>query len=150
MKAVNKGFTLIELMIVVAIIGVLAAVAIPAYQNYVGKAQFSAGLAQIAALKTPYDMYMYEKGDDPADAGALGSKDKQPNGEIDIVASNSASGINGGLKFTFNAAGDAQAGTKGIAGKVITITKNTQGAWECKSNATEGFITGCTFDDSVK
>ncbi|MGL5586227.1 MAG: pilin, partial [Plesiomonas sp.] len=81
MNKMKQGFTLIELMIVVAIIGVLAAIAIPAYQNYVGKAQFSAGLAQIAALKTPYDMYIYEKGTDPANAGALGSKEQQPNGK---------------------------------------------------------------------
>ena len=143
MKAVNKGFTLIELMIVVAIIGVLAAVAIPAYKNYVGKAQFSAGLAQIAALKTPYDMYMYEQGTDPSGAGDLGSNQTQPNGTITIVTTNSASGINGGLKFTFNAKGAAQAGTTGIAGKKITLTKNSNGAWECKTDADAGFVTGC-------
>ena len=53
MKAVQKGFTLIELMIVVAIIGILAAVAIPAYQDYTAKAQASEAFTILGGLKTP-------------------------------------------------------------------------------------------------
>lgn len=49
----EHGFTLIELMIVVAIIGILAAVAIPAYQDYTAKAQVSEGLTILGGLKTP-------------------------------------------------------------------------------------------------
>ena len=52
MKKVQQGFTLIELMIVVAIIGILAAVAIPAYSNYTKKARFSEVVTGVAALKT--------------------------------------------------------------------------------------------------
>ena len=52
----QQGFTLIELMIVIAIIGVLAAIALPAYQNFVSKAQVSAGLAEIAPAKTPVEL----------------------------------------------------------------------------------------------
>ncbi len=52
MKAMQKGFTLIELMIVVAIIGILAAVALPAYNNYTNKARYSELVMSVAPIKT--------------------------------------------------------------------------------------------------
>ena len=53
----QQGFTLIELMIVVAIIGVLAAVAVPAYQDYVTKSQVTAALAEIFPGETQADLF---------------------------------------------------------------------------------------------
>ena len=55
MKSVQKGFTLIELMIVIAIIGILAAIAIPAYQNYTIRAQVSEALSLAGGVETAFD-----------------------------------------------------------------------------------------------
>lgn len=55
MKKVQQGFTLIELMIVVAIIGILAAVAIPAYQDYIGRAQVAEAVNLLGGLKSPVE-----------------------------------------------------------------------------------------------
>ncbi len=63
MNKVQQGFTLIELMIVVAIIGILAAVAIPSYQDYTARAQVSEGMSLTSAFKTTLAEYYSDKGD---------------------------------------------------------------------------------------
>jgi len=72
MKRVQKGFTLIELMIVVAIVGILAAIALPAYQDYVVRSKMSETLAAIAACKTSVAEYSSARGVYPPDLASSG------------------------------------------------------------------------------
>jgi type IV pilus assembly protein PilA len=65
MKRLQQGFTLIELMIVVAIVGILAAIALPAYQDYVIRSKMSEGVAAAAACKTSISEYVSTKNNWP-------------------------------------------------------------------------------------
>lgn len=80
MQNVQKGFTLIELMIVIAIVGILAAIALPAYQDYTVRAKMSEPLATLAEAKTTIAEYYSANGVVPRDAtvaGINGDPDKE-------------------------------------------------------------------------
>ncbi|WP_283164098.1 MULTISPECIES: pilin [unclassified Marinobacter] len=72
MNKIQQGFTLIELMIVVAIIGILAAIAIPAYQDYTIRAQVSEGLVLASGAKTALAEFYNSTGRFPGDNDSLG------------------------------------------------------------------------------
>jgi type IV pilus assembly protein PilA len=72
MKRLQQGFTLIELMIVVAIVGILAAIALPAYQDYVIRSKMSEGVAAAAACKTSISEYVSTKTAWPANVDTAG------------------------------------------------------------------------------
>src|SRR5690606_26320400 len=83
----QKGFTLIELMITVAIVGILAAVALPAYQDYTIRAQVAEGLSLASGAKVVVAEYYANRGDFPADndgAGYGGAEGKYVTA-VDIV-----------------------------------------------------------------
>jgi len=86
MKNVQKGFTLIELMIVVAIIGILAAIAIPAYQDYTVRSKVTELINSAGVCKTSVAEYYQSKGTMPADVTAAGcSTDGTANSVAPVV-----------------------------------------------------------------
>lgn len=98
MKQVQKGFTLIELMIVVAIIGILAAIAVPAYQTYTNKAKFSEVVAAAAPYKLGLEICFQEQLDlTNCLNGALGVPAPTAAADGYVAAGSGAVGLNGPL-----------------------------------------------------
>jgi type IV pilus assembly protein PilA len=132
MKKVQQGFTLIELMIVVAIIGILAAIAIPAYQDYTIRAKVSEPMTFADAAKVSVSEFYQTVGSMPPNAGAAGfstapsqyvqsigyTRVSNTSAQIEVTVQNLASGVTGMIVL------------KGTASGSGTVD------WECKSAST--------------
>ena len=132
MKSIQKGFTLIELMIVVAIIGILAAIAIPAYQDYTIRAQVSEGLTLAAGAKTAVAESFATTGVTPATRVAAGmtAVATDTNGKY-VTAVAVANGV---IVVSYGANANAA-----IAGMTIGLTPylspDNSVAWRCGNAA---------------
>lgn len=122
MKSFQKGFTLIELMIVVAIIGILAAIAIPAYSAYQAKSKLAASLAEVSAIKTAVETKINE--------GI-------------VITDNASAGVASTTNCTITTALVSGAGSlqcavlnapPTVSAAVITWTRLQDGSWSCATS----------------
>jgi type IV pilus assembly protein PilA len=125
LKQVQKGFTLIELMIVIAIIGILAAIAIPAYQNYTIRAQVTEGLTLADGWKTAIAEYYANTGNWPAQGNLTGTCVSQGKYESGVTVN--ASGV---IQITYG--GQANSKINGSILALVPFTNtNNDVLWQC-------------------
>ncbi len=120
----SKGFTLLELMITVAIIGILASVALPAYQSYIARSQVAAGLSEISPGKTPFEMLLSEGNTSNTDTSAIGLQSSSARCTTSLLP-----GDNGSISCALK-------GSPLIEGETIAWKRNASSqSWSCEPSA---------------
>lgn len=122
----QQGFSLVELMIVVAIIGALTAIAIPAYKDYVKKSEATAALATLKSLQTQAQIVTQEGPNFPADLADIGAN-KDMNGLGDITLTGKNGDDKGSITFTFKE-------NSSLDNESLTVTLTPSG-WTCTPSA---------------
>jgi type IV pilus assembly protein PilA len=163
-QKVQQGFTLIELMIVIAIIGILAAIAIPQYQTYIAKSQVTRAMGEAGALKTAIESCILEgKTVIPAAAPTATQCDPQATastilgGAAQAGATPITAGVNGYPQVSTPLVGDgtdtitatfdngAAADLKVAGQNTLRWTRSAQGTWTCSTNVLAKYRpNGCT------
>ncbi|MEZ5568172.1 MAG: pilin [Halioglobus sp.] len=142
-KAAQKGFTLIELMIVIAIVGILAAIALPAYQDYIVRSKMSEPMAALAEAKTTIAEFYSSQGSWPIDAAQAGINTNPNKPIIASLFYDSTAGTNGPL-ITAGIQGGVvpgQAAANDVGFSLSALTRSDRSiVWKCKRSANTGDV----------
>lgn len=133
----QQGFTLLELMIVVTIIGILAAIALPTYQSFIAKSQISESISLLDAARTNSEDVIGINGAFPINQAALlaiSTKVHGSFGEITGTANAIANQSTGDIIYQFKSTGV----NENIQGKSVWYNRTTTGIWECQTDLDAG------------
>ncbi len=143
MKKMQQGFTLIELMIVVAIIGILAAIAIPAYQDYIARSQMSEAMSLASGQKVPVSEIFSQTGNCPVNGsdGIATATDINGNYVTSVTVGGTATAAGGCTIVALMKNTDV---SKGIQGKKLTLTLGNadkgSNTWKCTTDADQKYL----------